>query len=69
MPPDSTETAARSVPGRSREKGKSDESLMVLYLEGQRQPKMPPNDPVEEADVKMVRRLIDEGAKIDVPAK
>jgi hypothetical protein len=50
-------------------KGKSGESLMVQYLMGQRNPKMPPNEPVDDSAVKVIRRWIDEGARFDLPAK
>ncbi len=45
--------------------GKSDESLMIQYLTGERQPQMPPETSIPLDQVAMLRRWIDEGAKVD----
>lgn len=46
---------------------KPEESLLWLYLTAARQPKMPPNEKVDESQTMMIRRWIVEGAKFDVP--
>lgn len=50
-------------------KGKSAESLMVMYMAAQRLPKMPPNEQLDESYLTMIRRWIDEGANMDLPKK
>ncbi len=47
---------------------KSGESLLYLYLSGQRQPKMPPNERLDDSRIEMIRRWIDAGANWDLPA-
>lgn len=48
---------------------KPEESLLWLYLTAARQPKMPPNEKVDDSQIMMIRRWITEGAKIDTPKK
>ena len=48
---------------------KPDESLLWLYLTAARQPKMPPNEKIDDSQTAMIRRWIVEGAQFDVPKK
>jgi hypothetical protein len=45
---------------------KPEKSLLWLYLTAARQPKMPPNEKVDESQTAMIRRWIAEGAVFDV---
>jgi WD40 repeat protein len=45
--------------------GKSGESPLVQYLTGELKPQMPPGKPLSPESIALIRRWIDEGAKID----
>jgi WD40 repeat protein len=45
--------------------GKASESLLVKYIEGTMQPRMPPGDQLSAAEIKVIRDWIDAGAKSD----
>lgn len=71
----SIETAARLLAGGRHGKavvpGKSGESTLVKYLTGELKPQMPPDRPLPLDQIALIRRWIDEGARIDsmtVPA-
>jgi len=51
--------------GRAVVPGKSGESTLVKYLLGELKPQMPPGKPLPLDTIALVRRWIDEGAKID----
>lgn len=65
----SLESAERLVGGGRHGKavvaGKSAESTLVKYLLGELKPQMPPGKPLPLDTVAVIRRWIDEGAKID----
>jgi WD40 repeat protein len=45
--------------------GKSKQSNLIRYLTGELQPQMPPGKPLAPSTIALLRRWIDEGAKID----
>jgi len=51
--------------GRAVVPGKSGESSLIKYLTGELKPQMPPGKPLPLDTVALIRRWIDEGAKID----
>ncbi|MFN3651005.1 MAG: c-type cytochrome domain-containing protein [Armatimonadota bacterium] len=51
--------------GRAVVPGKSKESTLVKYLTGELKPQMPPGKPLDLETIALVRRWIDEGAKVD----
>jgi WD40 repeat protein len=65
----SMETAERLIAGgrhgTAAVAGKSSESTIIKYLTGEIKPQMPPGKPLTLETVALVRRWIDEGAKID----
>ncbi len=44
---------------------KGDKSSLILYMMGELKPKMPPNGAIDLEKITVVRRWIDEGAKVD----
>lgn len=50
-------------------RGKSKDSLLYQYLTGVKQPKMPLNTDLTDAQIRLFQRWIDEGAKVDQPSK
>lgn len=65
----SMETAAKLLAGGRHGAaivpGKSGESLMIRYLLGEMKPQMPPGKPLPLDTIALLRRWIDQGAKID----
>lgn len=65
----SQETAAKFLAGgrhgAAAVPGKSKDSTLVKYLTGELKPQMPPGEPWPVDKIALVRRWIDEGAKID----
>jgi dipeptidyl aminopeptidase/acylaminoacyl peptidase len=65
----SQETAAKFLAGgrhgAAALPGKSKDSTLVKYLTGELKPQMPPGEPWPVDKIALVRRWIDEGAKID----
>ncbi len=45
--------------------GKGAQSSLVLYMTGELKPKMPPNGAIDLEKIAVIRRWIDEGAKVD----
>ncbi len=45
--------------------GKGSESLLVQFLDGSRQPQMPPKTSIPRDQIAVVKRWIDQGAKVD----
>ena len=45
--------------------GKAAQSSFIRYMTGEIQPKMPPNGAIDRDNIALIRRWIDEGAKVD----
>jgi WD40 repeat protein len=45
--------------------GKGAQSSLILYMTGELKPKMPPNGAIDLEKIALIRRWIDEGAKVD----
>ena len=54
-------------PGKAVVPGKAAQSVLIAYLRGQRQPRMPLNQsPLPEAQIRKIEQWIGQGAKVDV---
>lgn len=51
--------------GAAVQVGKGAQSSLVLYMTGELKPKMPPNGAIDLEKIAVIRRWIDEGAKVD----
>ncbi len=51
--------------GAAIQVGKGAQSSLVLYMTGELKPKMPPNGAIDLEKIAVIRRWIDEGAKVD----
>lgn len=49
--------------------GSPDDSLMLLFIKGLREPQMPPDDPLPDDRVALIAKWIKEGAKDDAPPR